>query len=91
MNGCPRQNPAYRLTPYFTLISPMGAPPGALGAMRSLIHLRQLLITLGVRLVPMQVTVLRAHEAFDAAAALKDPKINQQISQLIQQLVNRLR
>jgi chromate reductase len=69
----------------------MGASPGGFGAVRSLIHLRQVLTTLGVWLVPVQVTVARAHEAFDASGALKDPKINQQISELTQQLVNHLR
>ncbi len=68
----------------------LGASPGGFGAMRSLLHLRQVLTTLGVWLVPSQVTVSRAHEAFDAEGGLKDPKINEQVAQLTRQLINHL-
>jgi chromate reductase len=50
-----------------------GASPGYYGAMRSLLHLRQILqIGMGATVIPQQVAVPRAMEAFDADGSLKD-------------------
>src|SRR5919109_1066756 len=44
-----------------------GASPGYYGAMRSLLHLRQILqIGMGAMVIPQQIAVPRAMEAFDA-------------------------
>ncbi|MEX0957984.1 MAG: NAD(P)H-dependent oxidoreductase [Burkholderiales bacterium] len=52
----------------------MSASPGALGAIRSLATIRALLAHLGMVVVPAQLGVPRAGEAFDDAGALKDAK-----------------
>jgi chromate reductase, NAD(P)H dehydrogenase (quinone) len=50
-----------------------GASPGYYGAMRSLLHLRQILeIGVGALVIPQQIAVPRAMDAFDADGSLKD-------------------
>src|SRR5262244_2530126 len=52
----------------------MSASPGALGGLRGLVHVRSILGNLGVIVLPDQIAVSRAHEAFNADGSLKDPK-----------------
>jgi len=52
----------------------MSASPGALGGLRGLVHLRALLGNIFVLILPEQVTVPQAHEAFNELGQLKDPK-----------------
>ncbi|HEX2854772.1 MAG TPA: NAD(P)H-dependent oxidoreductase [Opitutaceae bacterium] len=52
----------------------VSASPGQLGGVRSLQHLRHLLLHLGCHVVPAQCTLPKAHEAFDPAGKLKDPR-----------------
>jgi NAD(P)H-dependent FMN reductase len=50
-----------------------GASPGYYGAMRSLLHLRQILeIGLGASVIPQQIAVPRAMDAFEGDGSLKD-------------------
>jgi len=50
-----------------------GASPGYYGAMRSLLHLRQILeIGTGATVIPQQIAVPRAMDAFEADGSLKD-------------------
>jgi NAD(P)H-dependent FMN reductase len=50
-----------------------GASPGYYGAMRSLLHLRQILeIGLGATVIPQQIAVPRAMDAFESDGSLKD-------------------
>jgi chromate reductase len=50
-----------------------GASPGYYGAMRSLLHLRQILeIGLGATVIPQQIAVPRAMDAFEGDGSLKD-------------------
>lgn len=52
----------------------VSASPGQLGGVRSLQHLRHLLLHLGCHVVPAQCTLPKANEAFDPAGKLKDPR-----------------
>ncbi len=56
------------------VVTLMSASPGALGGLRSLVTVRSLLSNIGVIVLPTQVAVPKAHEAFDPEGKLKDPK-----------------
>jgi chromate reductase len=65
----------------------VSASPGALGAVRSMTLARALLLHLGSHIVPAQVFVAKAHEAFDDKGALKDARTMKTVTALAQQLV----
>jgi NAD(P)H-dependent FMN reductase len=52
----------------------VSASPGALGGLRGLVHVRQILGNIRVLVIPQQFALSRAHEAFDPTGALEDPK-----------------
>jgi chromate reductase, NAD(P)H dehydrogenase (quinone) len=52
----------------------VSASPGALGGLRALVHVRSMLGNIGVLVLPDQVAVPRAFEAFNPDGSLKDPK-----------------
>lgn len=52
----------------------MAASPGALGGLRGLVECRRVLGNLNVIVLPQQVAVMKAHEAFNAAGDLTDEK-----------------
>jgi len=52
----------------------MAASPGALGGLRGLFQLRQLLSNIRVLVLPDQTTVAQAHEAFNGDGSLRDEK-----------------
>ena len=69
----------------------MGASPGAFGAVRGLPHLRQILSGLGVTVLPMQVALPHANEAFEADGRLKDPRVVKSVESLGASLVETAR
>lgn len=64
----------------------ISASPGGLGGMRGLVHLRSLLGSIGVVVLPDQVTLPNAGEAFDEAGKLKDERKQSQIADLARKL-----
>ena len=60
----------------------MSASPGALGGLRGLVHVRAILQNIGVTVLPSQVAVSKASEAFAEDGSLKDQKQQEKISAL---------
>src|SRR5215471_16695588 len=52
----------------------MSASPGVLGGLRGLVHVRSILGNIGVIVLPEQIAVAQAHEAFNPDGSLNDPK-----------------
>jgi|SRR5262245_45206759 len=65
----------------------MSASPGALGGLRSLITVRSILGNIGTLLLPEQVSLPLAHEAFNDDGSLKDAKRQQAVEKLAAGLV----
>jgi len=65
----------------------MSASPGALGGLRGLVIVRSLLSNINVIVLPAQVAVPKAHEAFDTEGKFKDPKQQASIEALGRDLV----
>ena len=69
------------------LVVLMSASPGVLGGLRGLVHVRAILGNLGCVVLPDQVAVPRAHEAFDAEGRLVDSQQYQRVQGLGRTLV----
>lgn len=68
----------------------MGASPGRFGAVRALVHLRQVLAALGVWVVPGQVAIPRARDAFDDTGRLREEAQRRELAAHVGRLLNRL-
>ncbi len=66
----------------------VSASPGALGGLRSLVHVRQMLGNIGVLLVPEQVCISKANEAFDEQGLLKEKRYQEALEKLAKSLVS---
>lgn len=76
------------LVPYRGKVAALlAASTGDLGGARGLPHLRQILQTLRVLALPEQFLLPRAHEAFDAGGALKDPKQRAALARVCERLI----
>ena len=69
----------------------LSTSPGALGGLRGLVQLRAILGNIRVLVLPDQVAVSRANEAFDAEGRLKDPKLQASVEKLAEKLVDHVR
>jgi chromate reductase len=64
-----------------------GASPGYYGAMRSLLNLRQILaVGMGAHVIPQQMALPRALEAFDEGGSLKDEKQQEMLKSVVEAL-----
>jgi NAD(P)H-dependent FMN reductase len=76
------------LAPYRSKIAAlMSASPGALGGLRGLVHLRQVLQTLGVLTLAEQFALSRAHEAFAPDGSLIEAKHRESVARICARLV----
>ncbi len=66
----------------------MSASPGALGGLRGLVAVRMLLGNIRVLVLPEQVAVPQAHQAFNESGTLVDPKRHAAIDHLAKSLVH---
>lgn len=69
----------------------MSASPGQLGGLRGLVTVRSILNTLRVLVLPEQLAVMRAHEAFNEDGTLRDPKQAEGVRDLAAELVRTVR
>lgn len=66
----------------------MSASPGALGGLRGLFALRQILSNIGVLVLPGQIAIARAREAFDETGKLTDAKQHERVREIAAKLVD---
>lgn len=60
----------------------LSASPGALGGLRGLVHVRSILGNIGVIVLPDQIAVAKAFEAFNPDGSLKDAKQQSSVTDL---------
>jgi NAD(P)H-dependent FMN reductase len=68
----------------------MSASPGALGGLRGLVTVRSILGNIGITVLPNQIAVRKAHEAFNPDGSLKDAKQQEGIKGLGAKLAQHL-
>ena len=68
----------------------MSASPGALGGLRGLVHVRSILGNIGVIVLPDQVVIPTANEAFSDNGAIIDARQREKVKALGTQLVQML-
>lgn len=66
----------------------LAASPGSLGGLRGLDHLRRVLDTLGMLVLPGVAAIPAADRAFDADGALLDARLDRRVAELSGQLVD---
>lgn len=60
----------------------MNASPSRLGGLRELVYVRTILENMGILVIPKQIAISKAHEAFNSNGPMKEPKQEQQIKSI---------
>ena len=60
----------------------MSASPGGLGGLRGLVHVRAILENIGALVIPDQIAISKAHEAFAIEGNLKDKKQEDRVKKI---------
>ena len=68
-------------------VSLLAASPGALGGLRGLVHVRSILGNLGMIVLPAQIAVSKAHEAFNEAGDLIGDRWTSSVRNVASELV----
>lgn len=66
----------------------VAASPGALGGLRGLVHVRAILSNLGVLVIPTQLALSGAHQAFHDDGGLRDERVDARLTALVGELVD---
>lgn len=66
----------------------MSASPGGIGGLRGLVHIRSILSSIGVLVLPDQITISKAFEAFDENGSLKDERQQERVEKLGENLTS---
>jgi NAD(P)H-dependent FMN reductase len=65
----------------------LSASPGALGGMRGLVHVRDILGNIGMHVMPDQLSVGSAHEAFDTEKGFKDESKQKKLHAMVAEFI----
>ena len=68
------------------VVALLSASPGGFGGMRGLVTVRSIFGNIGAIVLPDQVSVSKAHEAFEADGSLKDKKLHGRVEKLAKTL-----
>jgi len=66
----------------------LSASTGALGGLRGLVHLRAILGNIGVIVLPEQIAISTAQDAFNSEGSLKDPKQQSKVEGAMKKLAD---
>jgi chromate reductase len=92
LDWCSRRDPQHPIASGLAIFADkpaaiVGSSAGALGGLRALMHLRDLLGYLGMLVIPQQLAVARADQAFDAQERLTDERQKTKLDALASALV----
>jgi NAD(P)H-dependent FMN reductase len=60
----------------------LSASPGGLGGLRGLVHVRAILENMGVMVIPNQIAISKANEAFNLDGSMKEQRQEQQVKKI---------